>query len=242
MCGIFGFAGSPDRQLLGRMAAAIVHRGPDDEGSFETPVRQPRSPSPQHHRPRRRSPAGRQRGRDRLAHLQRRGLQLPRAARRARGRSATRSARTATPRSSSTPTRSGATDCFARFNGMWAFAIADLRARGGRARRKLVLARDHFGIKPLYYARSPATGRAAVRAARSRRCSQDPELVDRAGRADGLRVPAARLPRPPRRDVLHGRIHVPAATWIELPLGDAAAAPGAARPPRSRAPPTGRRG
>ena len=35
MCGIFGFAGSPDRQLLGRMAAALVHRGPDDAGSFE---------------------------------------------------------------------------------------------------------------------------------------------------------------------------------------------------------------
>ena len=37
MCGIFGFAGSPDRQLLGRMGAAIVHRGPDDAGAFETP-------------------------------------------------------------------------------------------------------------------------------------------------------------------------------------------------------------
>ena len=37
MCGIFGFAGLPDRQLLGRMGAAIVHRGPDDAGAFETP-------------------------------------------------------------------------------------------------------------------------------------------------------------------------------------------------------------
>ena len=35
MCGIFGFAGSPDRQLLGRMAAVQTHRGPDDAGSFE---------------------------------------------------------------------------------------------------------------------------------------------------------------------------------------------------------------
>ena len=35
MCGIFGFAGSPDRELLGRMAAAIVHRGPDDAGYLE---------------------------------------------------------------------------------------------------------------------------------------------------------------------------------------------------------------
>ncbi len=42
------------------------------------------------------------------------------------------------------------TDCFARFNGMWALAILDVRAAP-----RLVLARDHFGIKPLYWARSP---------------------------------------------------------------------------------------
>jgi asparagine synthase (glutamine-hydrolysing) len=41
------------------------------------------------------------------------------------------------------------TDCFRRFNGMWALAILDERA----AATRLVLARDHFGIKPLFYAR-----------------------------------------------------------------------------------------
>ena len=40
-------------------------------------------------------------------------------------------------------------DCFARFNGMWALAILDLRGDSPR----LVLGRDHFGIKPLFYAK-----------------------------------------------------------------------------------------
>ncbi len=38
-------------------------------------------------------------------------------------------------------------DCLNRLNGMFAFAIADLRGSSP----KLFLARDHFGIKPLYY-------------------------------------------------------------------------------------------
>jgi asparagine synthase (glutamine-hydrolysing) len=38
-------------------------------------------------------------------------------------------------------------DCVTRLNGMFAFAICDLRGSSPR----LLLARDHFGIKPLYY-------------------------------------------------------------------------------------------
>src|SRR5205085_5935069 len=38
------------------------------------------------------------------------------------------------------------TQCFERFDGMWAIVIADLRER------KLIASRDRFGIKPLYYA------------------------------------------------------------------------------------------
>jgi asparagine synthase (glutamine-hydrolysing) len=43
--------------------------------------------------------------------------------------------------------REGA-DCIKRLNGMFALAILD------RRRKKLLLARDHFGIKPLYYYQS----------------------------------------------------------------------------------------
>jgi asparagine synthase (glutamine-hydrolysing) len=38
-------------------------------------------------------------------------------------------------------------DCVSRLNGMFAFAICDLRSGSPR----LFLARDHFGVKPLYY-------------------------------------------------------------------------------------------
>ena len=34
MCGICGMVGRPDRRALRRMASAMVHRGPDDEGFF----------------------------------------------------------------------------------------------------------------------------------------------------------------------------------------------------------------
>jgi len=40
------------------------------------------------------------------------------------------------------------TDSFARFNGMWSFAIYDA------SRKEIILSRDHFGIKPLYYTKT----------------------------------------------------------------------------------------
>ncbi|MGB2756054.1 MAG: asparagine synthase (glutamine-hydrolyzing), partial [Acidimicrobiia bacterium] len=41
-------------------------------------------------------------------------------------------------------------ECFKKFNGMWALAILDERG----ARPELILCRDHYGIKPLYIART----------------------------------------------------------------------------------------
>jgi len=38
------------------------------------------------------------------------------------------------------------TDCLTRFNGMWAFAIVDLRAK------RIFCSRDRIGVKPFYYA------------------------------------------------------------------------------------------
>ena len=57
----------------------------------------------------------------------------------------TSSERDPIPRPSSTATRSGASGVFDRLNGMFGLAIWDVRER------KLVVARDAMGIKPVYY-------------------------------------------------------------------------------------------
>ena len=109
--------------------------------------RPPRRPGPRasvDHRPVDRPAAARQRGRHAVGRLQRRDLQLRRAADRARG------ARPPLPdpkryRSDRPRLRgSGATTAFRRFNGQWAIALWD------EPTGTLVLARDPFGVRPLY--------------------------------------------------------------------------------------------
>ena len=67
------------RRACARCASVIRHRGPDDEGVRVDAGCGARHAPPEHHRPRRRPPADRQRGRHRLDRVQRRDLQLPRA-------------------------------------------------------------------------------------------------------------------------------------------------------------------
>ena len=84
MCGIAGFAGFDDNALLRAMSASLTHRGPDAEGFYTAPGVGPGVAPAERHRSRDGQPADRQRDARRLGRLQRRDLQLRRAARRAR--------------------------------------------------------------------------------------------------------------------------------------------------------------
>ncbi|HEV3122992.1 MAG TPA: asparagine synthase (glutamine-hydrolyzing) [Candidatus Dormibacteraeota bacterium] len=149
MCGINGFWGRPDRELLEAMAVAQRHRGPDDDGFFEC-----------EHASlgfRRLSIIDVSGGHepmwtdDELLHLVYNGEVYNFRELRAE----------LEPLGHRFKTHCDAEvvlhayeewggDCFARFNGMWAVAILDRRTPD----RRLILCRDHFGIKPLYYANS----------------------------------------------------------------------------------------
>ena len=224
MCGIFGFAGSPDRQLLGRMAAAIVHRGPDDAGAFETPIVSL--------------------GHRRLSIIDREGGHQPIANEdetvwvvyngevynfrelRADLEAAGHSFRTHCDSEVIVHAyEEWGPGCAARFNGMWAFAVADLRGVGEDGRGgKLVLDRDHFGIKPLYYARSPQSGRLLF-GSEIKALLQDPELVAEPDEQMIFEYLQHGFHDHRAETFFKGVYHVPAATWIELPLDETAGAP-----------------
>jgi len=145
VCGIAGFFGPADHALLERMTGAIWHRGPDDHGYSETPRMSI--------------------GMRRLSIIDVAGGHQPMETedgqirvvyngeiynyREVRADLLQKGHRFRTESDTEVLLEAYAEwgcDCFRRLNGMWAAAIADLRSES------LVLCRDHFGIKPLYYA------------------------------------------------------------------------------------------
>ena len=149
MCGIAGFWGPPDRRLLEAMAQVQRHRGPDDEGFHESPraslaFRRLSIIDLAHGAQPMQTPDGR-------VHIVYNGEVYNYRELRAELRELGH--RFATECDTEVVLHAyeeWGTAAFARCNGMWGCALLDTRGDGGR----LVLARDHFGIKPLYWARS----------------------------------------------------------------------------------------
>ena len=206
MCGIYGFVaaagdlGDPERvgATLDAMDRSIIHRGPDDNGQYFDERCAMGMRRLVDHRSRRRPAADANEDRPLLDRLQRRDLQLPRAARAsciARGH---RFRTTQRHRSHRPPLRGVRRRAVVdALRGMFGFAIWD-RAR----QRSCSLARDRFGIKPLYYAPTPARPR--VRAPSSSRSSRIPACaaLDLARSASRT---TSRFGSTPRRSVIFER-------------------------------------
>jgi len=224
MCGIFGFTGHPDRELLGRMAAVLVHRGPDDAGSLE------RDEVSLGHR--RLSIIDRVGGHQPLANedetvwLVYNGEIYNYRELRVELEAAGHTFRTQSDSEVIVHAyEEWGPACAARFNGMWAFAIADLRGEAG----KLILCRDHFGIKPLYYTRSPKSGRLLF-ASEIKALLQDPEVVARPNEQLVFEYLLHGMHEHRPETFFEGIYHVPPATWTEATLDEAGPAPSSALP------------
>jgi asparagine synthase (glutamine-hydrolysing) len=155
MCGICGVFGQADEQLIKGMLARIAHRGPDDEGVFVAETSTNERVGLGHRRLSiiDLSPAGHEPMPDASGQIWltfngeiynfkqlRRELE-----------SLGHSFRSETDAEVILYAyREWGSHCLSRFNGMFAFAIWDSRDE------TLLLARDRLGIKPLYYADTPA--------------------------------------------------------------------------------------
>lgn len=150
MCGIDGFWGPPDRALLDAMTSAQHHRGPDDDGFYECDVaslgfRRLSIIDLAHGAQPMWTP-------DEKLHIVYNGEVYN--FRELRAELEPLGHRFATHCDTEVVLHAfeewGA-DAFKRFNGMWAAAILDRR---DDRKPRLILVRDHFGIKPLFYARN----------------------------------------------------------------------------------------
>src|ERR1700674_2354987 len=148
MCGIAGFWGPPDSALLAAMTISLRHRGPDDDGHFEDDVaslgfRRLSNIRLEHDN----QPVPMDAGRLQMVYNgEVYNFRELRAELEARGHAFHTTCDTEVVLHAYAE---WGTDCFRRFNGVWGLAALDER----EAAPRVVLARDHFGIKPLFYAR-----------------------------------------------------------------------------------------
>ena len=152
MCGIAGLVDWPTTDLAGAAPRHVgPHRPPRPGRRRPLPHRggsgagRPGAPAPGHHRPQHGGQPAVRQGRHR-PRLQRRALQLQAAPGRAREPRACASAPRRTPRSCSRRGASAARPGCAASAACSRFALLE------QATGRLVLARDHFGIKPLFVA------------------------------------------------------------------------------------------
>ncbi|MGH8284257.1 MAG: asparagine synthase (glutamine-hydrolyzing), partial [Steroidobacteraceae bacterium] len=102
-------------------------------------------------------------------------------------------------------------ECLSRFNGMWAFALYDRRTR------RMLIARDRFGVKPLYWVR---TSRLFVFASEIKALLEHPEILRRPN-VDRCRAYLAMGPREYLQETLFEGVHrLPNASYVEATLDD----------------------
>jgi asparagine synthase (glutamine-hydrolysing) len=153
MCGICGTAGFVESGLLDRMVELIRHRGPDDNGVYISPSHQVGlgncrlsiiDLSPAGHMPMSNEDGSiwiTQNGE--IYNFPELRQQLERKGHKFRSRSDTEVLIHGY--------EEWGLDLLQRLNGMFAFALLDLRDNSHRQGPRLLLARDRFGVKPLYY-------------------------------------------------------------------------------------------
>ncbi|MBI3653902.1 MAG: asparagine synthase (glutamine-hydrolyzing) [Acidobacteria bacterium] len=155
MCGICGVVGQADEQLIKNMLAPIAHRGPDDEGIYIAPAANGERVGLGHRRLSilDLSPAGHEPMRDAQGEIwltYNGEIYNFKALRKELERCGHHFTSETDAEVVIYAYREWGLNSLAMFNGIFAFALWDGR------NNSLLLARDHLGVKPLYYADTPA--------------------------------------------------------------------------------------